>query len=67
MISATQFLERLNDLMAQDLLETPDEQIIAEAIEDGIDIDAEASRIKKIITNAIDRAGYGVINGEDDD
>ena len=47
-----EFLGRVNDLVFQDLLETPDEQILAEAKEDGIDVEKECVRIKGIVDKA---------------
>lgn len=49
---ATLQLERVADLIFQDLLETSDEEILAEAVEDGMDVEKEVERISSIISEA---------------
>lgn len=46
-------LERLNDLAAESLLEMSDEEIRAELVEDGIDVDAYVACVRKSIDGCL--------------
>lgn len=48
--SSTLQIERVADMLFRDLLETSDEEILAEAIEDGIDVEKEIEKITSIIS-----------------
>lgn len=52
-LTARQMLDRLTDMMVEDILEMSDEEITAELIEDGINPEKEAKRIRKVIGQAI--------------
>jgi hypothetical protein len=54
---ATLQIDRLNDMIFQNLSETNDEEILAEAVEDGMDVDKEIERITSIISDAIFTSG----------
>ena len=46
-------IDRLTDMIFWDLSETSDENILAEAVEDGMDVDKEIERITSIISDAV--------------
>ena len=50
---ATLQIDRLNDMIFRNLSETNDEEILAEAVEDGMDVDKEIERITSIISDAV--------------
>lgn len=50
-------IDRLTDMIFRDLSETSDEEILAEAIEDGMDVDKEVERITSIISDAVFTCG----------
>lgn len=50
---ATLRIDRLNDMIFRNLSETNDEEILAEAVEDGMDVDKEIERITSIISDAV--------------
>lgn len=54
---ATLQIDRLNDMIFRNLSETNDEEILAEAVEDGMDVDKEIERITSIISDAIFTSG----------
>lgn len=54
---ATLQIDRLNDMIFRNLSETNDEEILAEAVEDGMDVDKEIERITSIISDAVFTSG----------
>jgi hypothetical protein len=48
-------LDRITDGLVEDIMAMTDEEILAEAKEDGIDLEAETARVKAIIQAAIDK------------
>lgn len=50
--NATLQMERVTDMLFRDLSEASDEEILAEATEDGIDVDKQVERITSIISEA---------------
>ncbi len=48
MASNRESFEEMFDIIVDDILETTDEEIINEAVEDGIDIESEVANVKNI-------------------
>jgi hypothetical protein len=51
-------LDNLADAMVEDLLSMSDEEIAAEAVEDGVDMAAEAARTRKVVGRAMRQAAH---------
>ena len=49
-------IQNIIDACVQDILETPDEEILREYEEDNLDIEKESERIRNIVNSAIDEA-----------
>ena len=56
MADARTQLERIQDAMIEDIMAMSDEEILAEAWADGIDVDALTTRMRKVIAAAMQRA-----------
>ena len=48
--------KKMIKIMIEDILETPDEEIIKEAVEDNINIEEEVLRIKSIFNKCLDNS-----------
>ena len=58
-LSAQQQLSNIFDALAESVVDMSDEEILAEAKEQGIDVEAESGRIKKMLLDTVSKFKNG--------
>lgn len=55
--SAQEMLDRLADILAEDILAMTDQEISEESVENNVDVDAAATRVRNILSKSITHVG----------